>query len=65
MIVEDLITRSPLTVGREDSVAEAALHMKEADVGSVVVLGEAGDVVGIVTFGVGAALIWAEVAGLV
>ena len=49
MIVEDLITRSPVTVGREDSVAEAALHMKEADVGSVVVLGEAGDVVGIVT----------------
>ena len=49
MIVEDLITRSPVTVGREDSVAEAALHMKEADVGSVVVLSEAGDVVGIVT----------------
>ena len=49
MIVEDLITRSPVTVGREGSVAEAALHMKEADVGSVVVLGEAGDVVGIVT----------------
>ncbi|HET6342171.1 MAG TPA: CBS domain-containing protein [Gemmatimonadota bacterium] len=49
MIVEDLITRSPVTVGREDSVAEAALQMKEGDVGSVVVLGEAGDVVGIVT----------------
>jgi CBS domain-containing protein len=49
MIVEDLITRSPVTVARGDSVAEAALQMKESDVGSVVVLGEAGEVVGIVT----------------
>jgi CBS domain-containing protein len=49
MIVEDLITRSPVTVGRRDTVAEAALQMKEGDVGSVVVLDEAGDVVGIVT----------------
>lgn len=49
MIVEDLITRSPVTVDRTDSVAEAALHMKEGDVGSVVVLDEAGDIVGIVT----------------
>ena len=49
MIVEDLITRSPVTVGRRDTVAEAALQMKEADVGSVVVLDEAGQVVGIVT----------------
>ncbi|HKY60430.1 MAG TPA: CBS domain-containing protein [Gemmatimonadota bacterium] len=49
MIVEDLITRSPVTVGRTDSVAEAALHMKEGDVGSVVVVDEDGDIVGIVT----------------
>ena len=49
MIVEDLITRSPVTVVRGDTVADAALHMKESDVGSVVVLDEAGDVVGIVT----------------
>jgi CBS domain-containing protein len=49
MIVEDLITRSPVTVVRGDSVAEAAQQMKEGDVGSAVVLDEGGDVVGIVT----------------
>ena len=49
MIVEDLITRSPVTIGRNDSATDAALQMKEGDVGSVVVLGDAGEVVGIVT----------------
>lgn len=49
MIVEDLITRSPVAITRGDSVAAAALKMKEGDVGSVVVLDEAGAVVGIVT----------------
>lgn len=48
MIVEDLITRSPVTVARTDSVAEAARSMKENDVGSVVVV-ETGAVVGILT----------------
>lgn len=49
MIVEDLITRAPVTVTRGDSVVEAARHMRDSDVGSVVVLDDEGDVVGIVT----------------
>ena len=49
MIVEDLITRSPVTVTRGDSVVEAARHMRDSDVGSVVVVDDDGEVVGIVT----------------
>jgi CBS domain-containing protein len=49
MIVEDLITRGPVTMPRGGSVVDAARHMRESDVGSVVVVDDEGGVVGIVT----------------
>lgn len=57
MIVEDLITRSPVTVTRGDSVVEAARHIGVIALDDVLIhLGR--------TLGVAAALIRAEVAGL-
>jgi CBS domain-containing protein len=48
MLVEDLITRSPVTLPPGALVSEAASLMKERNVGSVIVVDD-GDVVGILT----------------
>ena len=48
MLIQDLITRAPVTVGSGASLASAAARMREAGVGSVVVTEEAVPV-GVVT----------------
>lgn len=49
MLIEDLITRSPVTVHRDARLSEAAERMDEHDVGSVVVVDDARRPVGVVT----------------
>ena len=48
MLIEDLITRAPVTVPRGSRLSRAATQMREADVGSVVVM-DGDDPVGILT----------------
>lgn len=48
MLIEDLMTRSPVTVDVGATLADAALRMRAADVGSVVVV-EGTEPVGILT----------------
>lgn len=48
MLIEDLITRAPVTVPKGSRITQAARRMGEADVGSVVVL-DGNDPVGILT----------------
>lgn len=47
--VAEVMARDPITVSVDSPVSEAARRMAEADVGSVVVLDDAGAVVGICT----------------
>jgi CBS domain-containing protein len=47
--VVDAMSPGPVVVGAEESVAVAAARMRDADIGSVVVIGAGGEVQGIVT----------------
>ena len=49
MLIEDLITRSPVTVPRGADVSFAASRMAESDVGSVVVVADGKEPAGILT----------------
>ena len=49
MLIEDLITRSPVTVPKGAHVSLAARRMAESDVGSIVVVADGKDPAGILT----------------
>ena len=47
--LEKIMSRPPITVGPDDTLAEAARRMLDAGVGSLLVVDEEGDLIGIIT----------------
>lgn len=49
MKIRDVMTKNPITMSNDDTVLDAAMAMRDADIGDVLVLEEGGKLAGIVT----------------